>query len=170
MSENEKEPIEIIGEVVEEKEVNEKEVEEAEKNLEVKEENASETLENEAEINGINISEEVVATIASIAASEVNGVANMNGGFVGGLSEMFGKKTKGVKVQVGDKETIIDINLTVEYGARIPDIAWEVQNKVKTQVESMTGLKGVIVNIHVQGVSVSKKKQENVSNTQEAEK
>ena len=109
----------------------------------------------------IKISEEVVATIAGIAASEVNGVASMNGGFVGGLSEMLGKKTKGVKVQVGDKETIIDINLTVEYGARIPDIAWEVQNKVKTQVESMTGLKGVVVNIHVQGVSLSKKKQEN---------
>ena len=118
---------------------------------------------NEAE-NGINISEEVVATIAGIAASEVNGVASMSGGFVGGLSEMLGKKTKGVKVQVGDKETIIDINLTIEYGARIPDIAWEVQNKVKTQVESMTGLKGVIVNIHVQGVSLPKKnKQENTN-------
>ena len=172
MNENEKEAIEIVGEVVEEKEVNENVVEEAEKNIQVKENNLEidGAIDNEAEINGINISEEVVATIASIAASEVNGVANMNGGFVGGLSEMFGKKTKGVKVQVGDKETIIDINLTVEYGARIPDIAWEVQNKVKTQVESMTGLKGVIVNIHVQGVSVSKKKQENVANTSEENK
>ena len=172
MSENEKESIEIIGDVVEVKEVNEKAIEEAEKKMESKvdEDIVEISADSEAEINGINISEEVVATIASIAASEVNGVANMNGGFVGGLSEMFGKKTKGVKVQVGDKETIIDINLTIEYGARIPDIAWEVQNKVKTQVESMTVLKGVIVNIHVQGVSVSKKKQESTSNGQDSEK
>lgn len=156
MSENEKNSIEIVGEVVEEKEVKET-TDEVSKKEDLDEIVYSE----EAEINGINISEEVVATIAGIAASEVNGVASMNGGFVGGISEMLGKKTKGVKVQVGDKETIIDINLTVEYGARIPDIAFEVQNKVKTQVESMTGLKGVVVNIHVQGVSVSKKKQEN---------
>lgn len=116
------------------------------------------------ELSGISISEEVVATIASIAASEVNGVASMSGGFVGGLSEMLGKKTKGVRVQVGEKDTVIDINLMVEYGARIPDIAWEVQNKVKTQVESMTGLNVVSVNIHVQNVSFQKKNNSNESN------
>lgn len=171
MDEKEKETIEIIGEVVEEKKVEETANEESVSEETTSKENKKEELvtENEAEINGINISEEVVATIAGIAASEVNGVASMNGGFVGGLSEMLGKKTKGVKVQVGDKETIIDINLTVEYGARIPDIAWEVQNKVKTQVESMTGLKGVVVNIHVQGVSLSKKKQENAAVTSNSE-
>ena len=171
MDEKEKETIEIIGEVVEEKKVEETANEESVSEETTSKENKKEELvtENEAEINGINISEEVVATIAGIAASEVNGVASMNGGFVGGLSEMLGKKTKGGKVQVGDKETIIDINLTVEYGARIPDIAWEVQNKVKTQVESMTGLKGVVVNIHVQGVSLSKKKQENAAVTSNSE-
>lgn len=160
MSENENNPIEIVGKV--------SETEKQEK-VEQKEDEvvAIEPIsDGETEINGINISEEVVATIAGIAASEVNGVASMNGGFVGGLSEMLGKKTKGVKVQVGEKDTVIDINLTVEYGARIPDIAWEVQNKVKTQVESMTGLSVVAVNIHVQGVSLPKKnkqetKQEN---------
>lgn len=175
MNENEKNPIEIMGEVVEEKEVNENTIEtkadEKKKNDEA--ENIIEMPEivigDDNEINGINISEDVVATIAGIAASEVNGVASMNGGFVGGLSEMLGKKTKGVKVQIGDKETVIDINLTIEYGARIPDIAWEVQNKVKTQVESMTGFKGVVVNIHVQGISLPKKnKQEKVN--QESEK
>lgn len=147
--------IEIVGKVVEEKvvEPENKEIPEN-KELEVIE---TQKEEMESEINGINISEEVVATIAGIAASEVNGVASMNGGIVGGLSEMLGKKTKGVKVQVGEKDTVIDINLTVEYGARIPDIAWEVQNKVKTQVESMTGLTVVAVNIHVQGVSMPKK-------------
>ena len=177
MSENENKVSEIVGEVVEEKNVEKKEEvvnketkqEEAKKEVvEVKEEKTSE---NETEVNGINISEEVVATIASIAAAEVKGVASMNGGFVGGLSEMLGKKTKGVKVQVGEKDTVIDINLTIEYGARIPDIAWEVQNNVKTQVESMTGLNVVAVNIHVQGVNMPKKsKVEQEATTTENEK
>ena len=111
----------------------------------------------ENDINGINISEEVVATIAGIATQEVKGVSAMN---ASGIGEVFGIKTKGVKVQVGEKDAVIDITITVEYGARIPDIAWEVQNKVKTQVESMTGLNVVAVNVHVQGVNVPKKKNE----------
>ena len=104
----------------------------------------------ETEINGIKISEEVVAQIAGKAASEVAGVTGMSGGIVGGLSEMLGKKnfSKGVKVQVGEKETTIDLYIIVEYGARIPDIAWEIQNKVKTVVENMTGLKVVDINIY----------------------
>ncbi len=113
----------------------------------------------ETEINGIKISEEVVAQIAGKAASEVTGVAGMSGGIVGGLSEMLGGKknfSKGVKVQVGEKETTIDLFIIVEYGARIPDIAWEIQNKVKTAVETMTGLSVVDVNIHVQGVNTPK--------------
>lgn len=116
----------------------------------------------EKDSTGIKISDEVVAIIASMAASEVKGVANMSGGIVGGISEILGKKTKGVKVQVGEKETTIDISLIVEYGARIPDIAWEVQNKVKTQVESMTGLKVVSVNVIVQGVNFPKEVKKNV--------
>ncbi len=109
----------------------------------------------ENDIKGINISEEVVATIAGMAAQEVKGVASMN---ASGIGEVFGRKTKGVKVQVGEKDAVIDISLTVEYGSRIPDIAWEVQNKVKTQVETMTGLSVVAVNVHVQGVNMPKKK------------
>lgn len=115
----------------------------------------------ETEVNGIRISEEVVAQIAGKAASEVTGVAGMSGGIVGGLSEMLGKKnfSKGVKVQVGEKETTIDLYIIVEYGARIPDIAWEIQNKVKTVVENMTGLKVVDINIHVQGLNLPKEEQ-----------
>lgn len=118
----------------------------------------------EEDTNGISISEEVVATIAGMAAQEVKGVASMN---ANGIGEMFGRKTKGVKVQTGEKDTVIDINVTVEYGARIPDIAWEVQNKVKTQVEAMTGLNVVAVNVYVQGVSMPKKKQEQKATTQD---
>ena len=112
----------------------------------------------ETEINGIKISEEVVAQIAGKAASEVAGVAGMSGSLASGISEMLGKRnfSKGVKVQVGEKETIIDLYIIVEYGARIPDIAFEIQNKVKTVVENMTGLKVVDINIHVQGLNLPK--------------
>ena len=112
----------------------------------------------ETEVNGIKIAEEVVAKIAGIAASEVKGVFGMNGGVVEGISEIFGKKSfsKGVKVQVGEKDTTIDLYIIVEYGCRIPDIAWEIQNRVKTSVENMTGLKVLEVNIHVQGVNLPK--------------
>ena len=127
----------------------------------------------ETEINGIKISEEVVSQIAGKAASEVPGVAGMSGGIVGGLSEMLGGKknfSKGVKVQVGEKETTIDLFIIVEYGARIPDIAWEIQNKVKTVVEAMTGLKVVDINIHVQGLNIAneEKKEEKKEATSDA--
>ncbi len=111
----------------------------------------------DSDTHDINISEEVVATIAGLAAQEVKGVAALN---ASGISEVFGMKTKGVKVQNGEKETVIDVSLTVDYGSRIPDIAWEVQNRVTTQVESMTGLHVVAVNVHVQGVVMPKKKNE----------
>ena len=125
-------------------------------------ENETKKVENvevkETEVNGIKIAEEVVAKIAGIAASEVKGVFGMNGGLVEGFSEIFGKKSfsKGVKVQVTEKDATIDLYIIVEYGCRIPDIAWEIQNRVKTSVENMTGLKVLEVNIHVQGVNLPK--------------
>lgn len=118
------------------------------------------------EVEGVKIADEVVAIVAGIAASDVPGVAGMSGGFAGGIAEILGKRnlSKGVKVEVGEKETSIDINIIVEYGVRIPDVAWEIQNRVKKAVETMTGLKVLQVNIHVQGVNIEKdslKKEDN---------
>ncbi|ABY94751.1 Asp23/Gls24 family envelope stress response protein [Thermoanaerobacter brockii subsp. lactiethylicus] len=116
------------------------------------------------ELGTIKISEEVVSVIAGLAATEVPGVAGMSGGVVNGISEMLGRKNlgKGVKVEVGEKEVSIDLYLIVDYGVRIPEVAWNVQENVKNAVENMTGLKVVEVNIHVQGVNMDKenKKQE----------
>lgn len=106
--------------------------------------------------NEIKIADDVVAVIAGVAVSEVSGVYGMAGGFAGGISEVLsGKKnlSKGIKVEVGEKETKIDVNIIVEYGTRIPDVAFEIQNRVKKAVETMTGLKVVEVNVHVQGVN-----------------
>ncbi len=116
------------------------------------------------DIGTVKISDEVVAIIAGIAAVEVPGVAGMSGGIAGGIAEMLGRKnlSKGVKVEVGEKEAAIDLYLIVEYGARIPDVAWEIQEKVKKAVETMTGLNVIEVNIHVQGVNIDKEhKKEN---------
>ena len=103
-------------------------------------------LDNEikTENEGIKISNDVVAVIAGVAVSEVNGVAGMAGGFAGGISEVFSGKKNIAK---------IDVNIIVEYGSRIPDVAFEIQNRVKKAVESMTGLKVEEVNVHVQGVN-----------------
>ena len=109
---------------------------------------------NEAE--GIKISNDVIAVIAGVAASEVPGVSAMAGGLTGGLTEALkGKKNlaKGIKVEATEKIAKIDVNIIVEYGSRIPDVAFEIQNRVKKSVEIMTGLKVDEVNVHVQGVN-----------------
>ena len=91
----------------------------------------------------------------------------------GGITEIFGKKslTKGIKAEVGEKDTKIDVNIIVEYGVRIPDVAFEIQNRVKKAVETMTGLKVSNVNIHIQGINIAEKrkdeKNEEVEETQE---
>ncbi len=129
----------------------------------VKEEVSIESQDN----NSIKISDDVVAVIAGVAVSEVPGVSGMAGGFAGGITEVLsGKKnlSKGIKVEVGEKETKIDVNIIVEYGTRIPDVAFEIQNRVKKAVETMTGLKVIEVNVHVQGVNtdINNQEQENV--------
>lgn len=102
----------------------------------------------------IRIADEVVSIIAGLAATEVEGVAGMSGGITGGIAEILGRKnfSKGVKVEVGEKEAAIDLYIIVKYGVRIPDIALNVQEAVKAAIENMTGLSTVEVNVHVQGV------------------
>ena len=118
---------------------------------------------------GIKISDDVVAVIAGVAVTEVPGVSGMAGGFAGGISEVFsGKKNlaKGIKVEISDKDVKIDVNIIVEYGSRIPDVAFEIQNRVKKAVESMTGLNVEEVNVHVQGVNTDNAKEDTPSEEQ----
>ncbi len=114
------------------------------------------------EYGSVRIADDVVATIAELAAKEVKGIIGMSGGIADSITEMLGKKnpTKGIKVEVGEKETAIDLYVVVEYGVRIPDIAWQVQENVKKAVETMTGLSVVDVNIHIQGVNIEKEAKE----------
>ena len=106
----------------------------------------------------VTFADEVIAIIAGLAATEIPGVAAMSGGIAGGIVEKLGKKnlSKGVKVEVGEKETAIDLYIIVDYGVRIPEIAWNIQENVKKAVENMTGLNVIEVNIHIQGVNFEK--------------
>ena len=109
------------------------------KELNVEENNIEEIVEDD----GIEISGDVIAVIAGVAVSEVQGVYGMAGSFAGGISEVLsGKKNlaKGIKVDKEDEKVRIDVNIIVEYGSRIPDVAFEIQNRVKKAVENMTGL------------------------------
>lgn len=98
--------------------------------------------------------EDVVATIGSLAASEVDGFYAMSGTAMEGISERFGKKsyTKGVRVEVGAEECAIDISVIIKYGYRIREVANKIQIEVKNAIETMTGLKVVEVNVYVNAV------------------
>ncbi len=114
------------------------------------------------ELGVVKIADEVVSIIAGLAATEIEGVASMSGGIGGGIAEVLGRRqfSKGVKVEVGEEETKIEIFIMVNYGVRIPDVAWDIQESVKKAVETMTGLRVVYVNIHVQGVHFPKDEEE----------
>lgn len=103
----------------------------------------------------VQIANDVIAVIAGIAAGEVDGVAAMSAGLAGGLTEMLGKKTasRGVKIEVKENHVSLDLFVVVRYGAKIPEVASRIQDRVKIQVERMTGLTVANVNIHIQGVS-----------------
>lgn len=144
-------------------------------------------MENEEEVNkeliinevdeensdtGVEISDDVVAVIAGVAVADVQGVAGMAKGFAGGITEaLSGKKNlaKGIKVEVAGKEAKIDVNIIVEYGTRIPDIAFEIQSRIKKSVNEMTGLEVVSVNVHVQGVQTPQEKNVKVEEKEEKE-
>ena len=111
----------------------------------------------EEKLNGgnIKIADDVVATIASMAASDIAGVSGMRGGVVGDIAEKLTKKqsTKGIKVEINDNITVIDVFFVVEYGYLIHEVCKNIQEAVKSTVETMTGLEVAAVNVSVQGVS-----------------
>lgn len=120
------------------------------------------SAETEDKIGNVKISVDVIATVASIATNEIKGVAGMSGTPLGGIADILGgKKSKGrgVKVEISDNSCVIDLSIIVDYGVRIPDIAWDVQENVKNSVESMTGMTVSKINIHVEGINFDKEKE-----------
>ena len=104
----------------------------------------------------IEISDSVVASIAGLAASEIDGVDSLSGNLTNEIVAKFGIKnnSKGVKLEINQGSVIADIYVNVVYGFSIPDVSAKVQEKVKQAIESMTGLTVVGVNVRVVGITV----------------
>lgn len=117
-------------------------------------------LKEDGSIGAVQIADDVVAMIASLAATEVEGVSAMAGNITNELMSKVGVKnlTKGVKVDVLSGNVKIDLALTMDYGYNIPATCQKVQSKVKSTVENMTGLVCSDVNIRISGISMNKDK------------
>ena len=105
----------------------------------------------------VSFATEVVATIAGLAATEVEGVASMSSQS-SGFADMFSRKnsrnfTKGVRIDLDDNKVTVDITIVVEYGSPVPDVARSIQENVKKAIETMSGLDVHAVDVHVAGVS-----------------
>ena len=114
---------------------------------------------NENKVGEVQIADEVIATIAALAATEVEGVASMSGNITKELVNKLGKKnlSRGVKIEVDTENVEVDLALQVEYGYSIPSVSQLVQEKVKSAIETMTGLTVSMVNIRIVSVNVEKK-------------
>ncbi|HPQ45751.1 MAG TPA: Asp23/Gls24 family envelope stress response protein [Clostridia bacterium] len=116
----------------------------------------SEIISSGEEYGQLKISNEVIAIIAGLAAVEVDGVYSMSGGLTGGIAEVLGIRnlSKGIRVETKEDKVYINIYIIAEFGARIPEVAWNIQETVKKTVERMTGMKVMEANIHVQSVNI----------------
>ena len=113
----------------------------------------------------VSFATEVVATIAGLAATEVDGVASMISP-AAGLADMFSRKsnrnlTKGVRIDLEDNRVSVDITITVDYGSPVPDVARNIQENVKKAIETMSGLDVKNVDVHVTGISFEREQRAN---------
>lgn len=117
---------------------------------------------NDTNLGNVKISDDVIASIATVVLNDINAVHSMNGSLASGIVEFLGVKknnTKGIKVAIDESEAVsLEIHVTIQYGVRIPEVAWEIQEKVKKEVESVTGLTVAKVNVHVDGINIGKAK------------
>mgnify|MGYP003392435311 FL=1 len=109
------------------------------------------------ELGDVRVSEEVVAIIAGLAATEVEGVSSMAGNITNEIVSKLGMKnlSKGIFVEVMDEEIKVDVALNIGFGYAIPEISAKVQERVKSAVENMTGLTVAVVNIRIASVDMS---------------
>lgn len=115
---------------------------------------------NENAFGRVQIADEVIAIIAGTAALEIDGVDAAAGNVADTVVEFFGRKSqsRGVKIGIENGEVSVEIDIAVKYGAKVQDVAVEVQGRVKNAVETMTGLKVVLVNVNITGLTTEKPK------------
>lgn len=109
---------------------------------------------NDVRLGRVEISPAVIEVIAGIAASEVSGVSEMRGSFATGVVERFGKKShsKGVKVELTQNGIFINLSVVLKYGVSIPEVAQNLQTKIKQTLKNMLALDVKEINIHVLGI------------------
>ena len=114
----------------------------------------------EDNLGEVHVADEVVAIIAGLAATEVEGVASMAGNITNELVSKLGMKnlSKGVKVEVAEKTVSGEVALNISYGYSIPEVSEKVQEKVKSAIETMTGLSVAIVNVRIATVDMKNTK------------
>lgn len=114
----------------------------------------------EDHLGEVRIADEVVAIIAGLAATEVEGVASMAGNITNELVSRLGMKnlSKGVRVDVLEDCVEVEVALNIAYGYAIPEVSAKVQDKVKTAIETMTGLSVALVNVRIASVDMGKNK------------
>lgn len=112
----------------------------------------------EDDMGEITVAEEVVAIIAGIASTEVEGVSSMSGNITGEIVAKLGMRnlSKGVRVEMSGNTVCVMVSIIVDYQANVPEVSRKVQERVKTSIENMTGLNVAEVNVKIAGIDVSK--------------
>jgi len=109
------------------------------------------------ELGRVIFSEELIATLAGVAAMECYGLVGMSSKKLSdGIAELLGREnlSRGVNIEIHDDQLIVDLNVIVSYGNNISEVATNVMEKVKYTLEKTTGLKVAQVNVNIQGVRV----------------
>jgi uncharacterized alkaline shock family protein YloU len=109
------------------------------------------------QVGDVRIADEVVAIIAGLATTEVEGVSSMAGNITNEIVSKLGMKnlSKGIMVEVLENEVKVDVAINVAYGYAIPEVSTRVQDKVSSAIENMTGLKVAVVNVRIAGVDMA---------------
>lgn len=104
----------------------------------------------------IKISDDVIATIATVAAENIEGVVKVSTNFKSQMSDILNTKNinRGVKVNIGERQTVVDIYITIEYGVKVLELSEKVQKTVKEAIENMTDFDVVEINVHINGIAV----------------
>ena len=109
------------------------------------------------QLGEVKIADEVVAIIAGLATTEVEGVASMAGNITNEIVSKLGMKnlSKGIMVEVMDGEVKVDVAINIDYGFSIPEVSAKVQDRIKSTIENMTGLNVAVVNVRIASVDMS---------------
>ena len=109
------------------------------------------------QVGDVRVADEVVAIIAGLATTEVEGVSSMAGNITNEIVSKLGMKnlSKGILVEVMENEVKVDVAINISYGYSIPEVSSKVQDKVKTAIENMTGLNVAVVNVRIASVDMA---------------